>query len=74
MDGPEYPAELSKARRADARRMLSTDWGVNERDDLVGRMTNLGNEGHRRGHREMVNHYASLWRPDVAALRSASRA
>lgn len=70
VDGPEDPADPAvKSQVPPTREMLSRDWGVDRPDDLVSRMTRLGNEGHRRTNRERVNRYATMWRPGVAAAR-----
>ena len=54
--------------------MLSRDWGIENREDLVGQLTSLGRDGHRRRHGITLRYYAMLWRPRVAALREECRA
>lgn len=54
--------------------MLSRDWGIENRKDLVAQLTSLGRDGHRRRHGITLRYYAVLWRPRVAALREECRA
>jgi hypothetical protein len=54
--------------------MFSRDWGIENREDLIAQMTNLGDEGHRRRHGMTLRYYATLWRPRVASLREECRA
>ena len=71
VDGWDGP--YSRSDRKAQQEMLGRDWGVHGREDLVTRLNNLGNDGHRRGHREQVNRFSTTWRPNVAAAREAWR-
>lgn len=55
-------------------RILADSWGATNRAELVGRMTDLGNDGHRHDHVRLVRYYCMLWRPAVAAKREEYRA
>jgi len=76
VDAVALPADAEEAR-ADAamlREMLSGDWDAPDRAALVDRLNGLGDGGHRRRHGALLRHYATLWRPEVAALREEMRA
>ncbi|KHL25855.1 hypothetical protein PK98_04440 [Croceibacterium mercuriale] len=53
--------------------ILADSWGATNRAELVGRMTDLGNDGHRKDHVRLVRYYCMLWRPAVAARREEYR-
>lgn len=55
------------------RHILSKSWGVEGREDLIRRLTDLGSEGHRERYGKLLRYYAMLWRPNVASLREQCR-
>jgi hypothetical protein len=54
--------------------MLTRDWGIDNRAELIAQLTNLGEEGHRRRYGLTLRYYATLWRPRIASLREELRA
>lgn len=69
VDGPTGEPEAGLNER-----ILADSWGATNRAELVGRMTDLGNDGHRHDHVRLVRYYCMLWRPAVAAKREEYRA